>query len=300
MLLNTLRVILEKKDAPTFVNGTLVFITIIAALGWIFSKESIAELPPLLFIAIRFLLSTMIILPFFWKSLRSLTLRQVAIGTGAGVGLSTILMLWITAISNSNRLGEGAFIVSIAMILVPLLGWLFFREPISRRTFQAIPITLAGLALLAFGASGLNWQFEARQLLFLLASLATATLFLYTGRFGRELPSQAFTVIQFIVVMLVSLLASTLYEPWPTSLMTISPGIWIWVGLSAVIATALRYFLLVWCQQRMVTGKAAVIMTLEPVWTALLSSWWLAEVMAPLQITGCALVLVALLIAQRR
>lgn len=298
--MNPLQVILEKKDTPAFVNGTLVFITIIAALGWIFSKESITELPPFLFVAIRFLLSTVIILPFFWKSLRGLTLRQVAIGAGAGGGLSTLLMLWITAISNSNRLGEGAFIMSIAMILVPLLGWLFFREPISRRTFQAIPITVAGLALLAFGASGLNWQFETSQLLFLLTSLATATLFLYTGRFGRELPSQAFTVIQFIVVMLVSLLTSTLFEPWPTSLMTISPSIWIWVGLSAVIATALRYFLLVWCQQRMVTGKAAVIMTLEPVWTALLSSWWLAEVMAPLQITGCALVLVALLIAQRR
>ena len=298
--MNPLQVILEKKDTPAFVNGTLVFITIIAALGWIFSKESITELPPFLFVAIRFLLSTVIILPFFWKSLRGLTSRQVAIGAGAGVGLSTLLMLWITAISNSNRLGEGAFIMSIAMILVPLLGWLFFREPISRRTFQAIPITVAGLALLAFGASGLNWQFETSQLLFLLTSLATATLFLYTGRFGRELPSQAFTVIQFIVVMLVSLLTSTLFEPWPTSLMTISPSIWIWVGLSAVIATALRYFLLVWCQQRMVTGKAAVIMTLEPVWTALLSSWWLAEVMSPLQITGCALVLVALLIAQRR
>lgn len=298
--MNPLQLVLEKRDAPSFVNGTLVFITIIAALGWIFSKESIAGLPPLLFVSIRFLLSTAIILPFFWKSLRGLTLRQVTIAVGTGAALCTILMLWITAINNSSRLGEGAFIMSIAMILVPLMGWLFYREPVARQTFQALPVTVAGLALLALGSSELNWQFEPSQLLFLLTTFVTATQFVLTGRYGREVPSQALTLIQFMVVAVGNLLASALFEQWPASFGSIDPGIWVWVMLSAVVATTLRYFLLIWCQKRMVTGKAAVIMTLEPVWTALLSSWWLGEVMSSLQIGGCALVMTALLITKRR
>ncbi len=43
-------------------------------------------------------------------------------------------------------------------------------------------------------------------------------------------------------------------------------------------------------------SHSAIIMTLEPVWTALLASLWFAERMTPLQLSGCGLIFAAMLV----
>ena len=52
------------KQAPWQADALLLLVTALAAGGWIFSKEALAGMPPLLFIGTRFLLAGLILLGF--------------------------------------------------------------------------------------------------------------------------------------------------------------------------------------------------------------------------------------------
>ena len=70
------------KQAPWQADALLLLVTALAAGGWIFSKEALAGMPPLLFIGTRFLLAGLILLGFAWPTLTRIPLRRVRRGLG--------------------------------------------------------------------------------------------------------------------------------------------------------------------------------------------------------------------------
>lgn len=73
-----------------------------------------------------------------------------------------------------------------------------------------------------------------------------------------------------------------------------------WLLASALIATCLRFWLQIKAQGLANVSHAAVIMTLEPVWTALFGLIWFAQYLSLLQLLGCLLIFSALLISRWR
>lgn len=53
-----------------------------------------------------------------------------------------------------------------------------------------------------------------------------------------------------------------------------------WLLASALLATTLRFLLQLHGQSLTTPSHAALIMMLEPVWTALAAAWWFAETMS--------------------
>ena len=82
--------------------------------------------------------------------------------------------------------------------------------------------------------------------------------------FAQSIPPTWLTCIQLAVTGLLGTLLSLLTEQWPASIGT---GIWGWFAASVLIATTLRYWLLTHALSRMTTAHAALLMLLEPVWT---------------------------------
>ena len=74
------------KQAPWQADALLLLVTALAAGGWIFSKEALAGMPPLLFIGTRFLLAGLILLGFAWPTLTRMPLRRVRRGLLVGAG----------------------------------------------------------------------------------------------------------------------------------------------------------------------------------------------------------------------
>ena len=96
----------------------LVATTALAGLGWIFSKETIQGLPPFGFVGLRFVVASICLLPFCFKSLKQLSLKQLTQAMGGGCILALALLAWVHAIAVSETLGEGAFIVSLSLSLI--------------------------------------------------------------------------------------------------------------------------------------------------------------------------------------
>ena len=276
----------NKADVVLFLT------TILAASGWIFTKMATSDMPPLLFLGLRFVIAGLIVLIFCIKPLMSLSLKQWSLATRTGLAQAVGLVIWVTAISMSEQLSEGAFITSTLVIMVPILGFLLFKTRINLETLIAMPLACVGLALLALDGS---WQFEPAQLLFLVSAICFALHINLIRYFGKDVPVMPLTAIQLFVVGIIGLTGFALFEELGDG---INPDIWRWLAAAILISTSLRYFLQTWGFKHSNPSYAAVIMIMEPVWTSLMSILMLGETLNSRSIMGCLVILMALMITR--
>ena len=278
------------KRAPWQADALLLLVTVLAASGWIFSKEALAGMPPLLFIGTRFLLAGLILLGFAWPTLTRMSARRVRRGLLVGVLFSAAIAFWVLGLNYSDHLGESAFINSLGILLVPVVARLLFGDRPPRSTWVALPVALLGFALLSLNA---GFNVEASQLLMVCAALCFALLINVNTRVVRNVPALPLTTLQLISVGVVLTGLSLVVEHQPLAL---SPSILGWFMTSVLLASSLRFFLQIKAQSMTTPSHAAVILMLEAVWTALFAAWWFGETMTALQLLGCSLIFMALLI----
>ena len=278
------------KRAPWQADALLLLVTVLAASGWIFSKEALAGMPPLLFIGTRFLLAGLILLGFAWPTLTRMSARRVRRGLLVGVLFSAAIAFWVLGLNYSDHLGESAFINSLGILLVPVVARMLFGDRPPRSTWVALPVALLGFALLSLNA---GFNVEASQLLMVCAALCFALLINVNARVVRNVPALPLTTLQLISVGVVLTGLSLVVEHQPLAL---SPSILGWFMTSVLLASSLRFFLQIKAQSMTTPSHAAVILMLEAVWTALFAAWWFGETMTALQLLGCSLIFMALLI----
>ena len=272
----------------------LILVTFFSSSGWIFSKLALEEMPPFGFIGLRFLMAGLLLGIFCSADFKRLSIGQWQGAAKVGVAQALAMLIWILAVASSSQLGEGGFLTSLYMILVPILGRLFFGSKIKPEVLIAFPVTLAGMALLVLDG---GWAFEPAQGLFLLSALFLALHFNLNSTYGRQVPLIPLASIQLMVVGVAGLLTSLWLEQWPAQ---VSRTAWYWLTLSVVVSTSLRFLLQTWAQKYSDPGKAALLLVLEPVWIALMSIILLGEVMTLQKVAGCMLILLALFISRWR
>jgi len=286
----------------------LVFVTLLAAISWIFSREAVLLMPPLLFMSLRFLLAGVLLAVIGHQQIRQLTadacLRALKVGLVFGAGMSC----WVMGLFFGTHVGEGAFLTSLGVVLVPVLARLVFKEAQPRSIWLALPIATTGLALLSLKN---GFRPEAGQLFYVLAASILALYYTLNthaannrqlsnsdGAFTQQekIPALPLTAIVLTTVGLLSSVLSYLFEPWLPTFTHFSAEMAGWVLASVVLGSAARFLLLTHAQSLSSHSHGVVIMVLEPVWVALLAAGWFGETMTAIQLTGCGLIFASLLI----
>ncbi|MBB1315454.1 DMT family transporter [Aliivibrio sp. SR45-2] len=266
----------------------LIITTFLAAAGWVFSKEAIQGLPPFGFIGIRFIFASLCLLPFCFSALKKADGQDCFRSMGVGVLLAGSIFCWIYAISISDTLGEGAFIMSLSMLFVPLLAWPLFGSKPPRAFWYSLPIAFVGLFLLSWSD---GWNIATSQLWFIAAAVGLATHFNFNSKYSASLPTILLTTLQLFTVGCLGVVLSFFLETWPEEVSLIT---WKWVLLSVLLATSLRYLMQTVGQKLVNPTNAAILMLLEPIWTMMLSVWVYNESMPLNKILGCVLLLLSL------
>ena len=287
----------------------LIVVTLIAAISWVFSKEAISLMPPLLFMGLRFLLAAAFLACMGTKKLRQLTREHIVRSARVGIIFGVAMLFWVLGLAHSESMGEGAFLTSLGVLLVPIVARVFFAEPMPRSTWLALPVALLGIALLSLAH---GFTVSSGQLFYMAAAIGLAVYFTLNTRTAtvsmRQASAQrmaaelsavdplALTIIALTAVGIVTLIASLLSEPWTAASIQWSPSLLGWILASAVIGTAGRFWLQTYAQSLTTQTSGAVILILEPIWVALLAAVWFAESLDVLQWLGCLMIFFALLV----
>lgn len=289
----------------------LIVVTLIAAISWVFSKEAISLMPPLLFIGLRFLLAATFLACMGTKKLRQLTREHIVRSARVGIIFGVAMLFWVLGLAHSESMGEGAFLTSLGVLLIPIVARVFFAEPIPRSTWLALPVALLGIALLSLAH---GFTVSSGQLFYVVAAVGLAIYFTLNTRTatvsvrqtsGQRVASEltavdplALTIIALTSVGLVTLVVSLLLEPWTLESVRWSPSLLGWLLASAVIGTAGRFWLQTYAQSLTTQTSGAVMLILEPIWVALCAAVWFAETLDVLQWLGCLMIFLALLVSR--
>ncbi|KZZ18884.1 hypothetical protein A3752_16265 [Oleiphilus sp. HI0081] len=231
-----------------------------------------------------------------WPQLVVLKRHQFVKGIGTGILLGCALLLWVLAVDQTDNIGEGAFIVSLAVVFVPLIARLIFGTKITFYLICALIPAVIGLALLALRAEpggGLGFEFKESHAFFFMSTLGFALHVILTGRYAQGISYMALTSLQLVAIAIVATVAALLTESWPADLSYMA---WVWLLCSAFIATSLRFALQTKALAKLDPNSAAMVFILEPVWTAILGAYFLSERMTSNQLLGCVLIFCGILV----
>ena len=286
----------------------LVVVTLMAAISWIFSKEAVLLMPPLMFMALRFLLAGSVLAVIAWPSLKRLSLDQFKRSAGVGLVFGVAMSFWVMGLFHVTHIGEGAFLTSLGVVIVPVIARVIFQEAQPLSTWFAIPVAVGGLALLSLKN---GFRPEIGQVFFVVAAFIFALYFTLNTRAANQrtvinrrgesvekhrVPALPLTTNALLTVGTVTLTESLLLEPWTPTLENFSGILAGWVIASAVVGTAGRFLLQTYAQSLATHSHGVVILVLEPVWVALFAAGWFSESMSTTQLAGCGLIFLALLI----
>lgn len=201
-------------------------------------------------------------------------------------------MLWWTQSIPEVGAGLSTVLVNTQVAIVPLLAWLVDRERSGPRFLRSLPVILVGVLLAGgifeHGVSGTNPTWGTVHAI-AAALCYSGFLFLLRrgGQHGRPLQTYAVVLASSTTVAVAVGFAShgLDFSPgWPTA------G---WLILVTVNGQLLGWLLVAFCGPRLPSDVGSALLLLTPIGAVALGAVVLAERPSPLQLAGCAVVLVA-------
>ncbi len=281
-------------------SATVVLVGITAIWGSTFFlvKDVVRQLSPADFLAVRFVLAAAVMTVVFWRPLRALTRSQVLVGAGLGAVYAVAQLLQTVGLAHTEASRSG-FITGTYVVMTPLLSAALLRDRVPRSTWAAVGMSAVGLAVLSLqgagaGASGLGLGFG--EAVTLASAAVYALQIIGLGRWSSASAAAGLSAMQMIVIAAVCVVAAA---PGGIELPA-GTGAWTVVLYMALVAGALAIWGQTWAQAHLPATRAAIVMTLEPVFAAGFAVAFGGEVPTPRMLVGGALVLGAMYVVELR
>ena len=197
--------------------------------------------------------------------------------------------------------GKAGFLTACYILLVPILS-LFLKKKCGWNIWVGMGITVIGLYLLCMTDS---LRFQASDLMVLLCALLFAVHILVIDYFSPLVDGVRLSCIQFLVCGILSMIPMFFVEMqhslsgivvWTQNLQSLDA--WIPILYAGILSCGVGYTLQIIGQNGLNPTLASMLMSLESVFSVLAGWLILQEKMELRQLGGCALIFVAILLAQ--
>ena len=267
--------------------ATLLLISLTAVWGSTFFliHEVVQEMSPADFLAVRFTIAAVAMLAVFWRPMLALDKRQIRVGIGLGMLYAAAQILQTVGLAHTDASRSG-FITGTYVVLTPILTAVLLRERIPRSTWVAVAMATAGLAALSLNGFGFGFG----ESVTLMAAALYALHIIGLGRYSSPAAAAGLSAVQMVVIAVVSLVAAA---PGGIELPQ-GAGAWTSILYMAIFAGAVAIWAQTWAQSHLPATRAAIVMTLEPVFAAGFAVTLGGESMTVRMFLGGAMVLAAM------
>jgi len=297
-----------KPAASVLYSDALLLLTA-AIWGFAFVAQRVGmdAMGPFAFNAVRYAIGALVLLPLIhWRRRNALRfspataaaapeapgLRRFlpfALAGGAmfiGASLQQLGIVTTTA-------GNAAFVTSLYVVIVPLIGS-FFGRGTSLKDYIAALIAVAGLYIITVGF-GSGFSVAPGDLLVLAGSLFWALHIIVIGRFASSVDPVELSAGQFAVCGILSLAAALVFEPQPFQ-GTLVAAIPILYG--GVFSCGIAFTLQIVAQRHAPPAHASIILAMEGLFGAIGGVILLGEAASLRLFAGGALMLGAAILSQ--
>jgi drug/metabolite transporter (DMT)-like permease len=278
----------QRAWGPT---AALVGVTAIWGSTFVVVKDAIDRMPVTDFLTWRFGIASVAMLLLRPRSVQRLGTTGRRAGVAVGLALGTGYLLQTLGLQHTSAAVSG-FITGMFVVLTPLLSAVLLRRPPGPVAWVATAVATVGLGLLSLHGLSVG----SGELLTLGCAAAFALHIVGLGRWASSYDAYGLAVVQLVTT---TVLCAAVAAPGG---LAVPPDASVWgaLALTALAATALAFVVQTWAQAHLAPTRAAVIMTMEPVFSGLFAVALAGEVLGVRTLLGAGLVLAAMLLAEFR
>jgi drug/metabolite transporter (DMT)-like permease len=279
------------RHLPASRVATLLLVSVTAVWGSTFFliRDLVEHVPSADFLTVRFAIAAVLMAVVFRRQTLALTRREVLIGVGLGVLYGLAQLLQTVGLEHTSASVSG-FVTGTYVVLTPVFGAVLLRDRIGRTTWAAVLLATAGLAVLSLRGLSVGYG-EA-------VTLASAGLYALhivgLGRYSTAASATGLATVQAFVITVVTFVAAL-----PDGItVPSSGGQWTSLLYMALVAGAVALWAQTWAQSHLPATRAAIVMTMEPVFAAFFAVLFGGESLTGRMLVGGALVLTAMYVVE--
>jgi drug/metabolite transporter (DMT)-like permease len=272
--------------APTL---ALVAVTAVWGSTFVVVKDAVEKMPVTDFLTWRFALAALAMLLIRPRSVASLGPSGRRAGALLGLALGIGYLLQTLGLQTTGAAVSG-FITGMFVVLTPLGAALLLRQPPSRTAWLAVLLATIGLGFLSLRGLSVG----RGELLTLGCAVAFALHIVGLGRWASSYDVYGLAVVQLLVV---AGLCGVVAVPGGLDVPS-DASVWGALALTAVAATAIAFVVQTWAQAHLPPTRAAVVMTMEPVFAGVFAVVAAGEHLGPRILLGAVLVLAAMVLTE--
>lgn len=257
-----------------------VLLTLGAAVLWGTSfpanQLGLRTMEPGAFVAARFVLAALVVLPFAWREIR----RSLTHWAPWGLGLINAAAFYLQYVGQVTApAGAAGLLVNANVVLVALVAWGWLGERPTRTVWAAMGLALAGASLIVYEPGGAGLQ--AGHLLVFLAGATWS--FYMVGTRAAILADQSTTSLALATFVVTGVVLSPflVLDGVPTD--PVSLAMVAYTGIACTVGA-----FLLWLSGLRSVGatSSAVVLLVEILVAGLLGAWFLGEVFPVRKLVG--------------
>lgn len=283
----------SRRAVPTRLSAVVALVGATAVWGstFVVTKASLDAVAPAAFLSWRFGMAAVLLLavrPARVCALSGIELRRglvLGVLLGSGFLLQTVGLVTTAA-------GLSGFLTGVSVVLTPVVAAVFFGASVGRAGWFAVGLGAVGLVLLTRGADT-TWSLGAAL------TLGGAVCFAghITGLSQWATRANAYGLTAWSVTV-AAVLCAVVAVLRGQAAIPADGGAWWSLVYLALVATCLGLGVQAWAQSALSATTSAVVMTMEPVFAALIAATLGGEVLPLLAWLGGLLVVSSMFVAE--
>lgn len=255
------------------------------------TKTGLEDISPMLFVAVRFLIATVLFLPFVARGLREMS--GVTFRGGALIGFLLLVGFITQTIGlQFTSASKSGFITGLLVVFTPLFQIIISRQLPKVGNVIGVILVTAGLYLLT---SPEGSEFNLGDLLTLLCAAVFGLYIVFLDMYTRKGDVKQIAFLQFAVTALGAVVGAVLFE----EMVFRQSGELVWgIAYLALLATLYTLTVQTKFQKETTPTRAAIIFSVEPVFAAVIAYFVLGETIGLLGMMGGGIIVLGLLVSE--
>lgn len=270
------------------------FLIVLVALFWgstyFLTKMAVEELEPFNLTALRFGTAFIITALFFFKRIRNADRTVIKYSIILGV-LAVIAVLSMTFGVQYTTASNAGFLISLSVVIIPLISVVVLKKKIKAKLLLSVILATIGIVCLT-----LNEQLTINKgdILCILCAASFAVQVLIMERIPKSADSVAIGALQLGITAVVNFILSFFLENF-----TVPRDLKVWgvIVILGVFCTAFCYIIQIYALKNTSAIQAGIILSLEPVFSAIFAYIFLGELLSKQGYIGAILLFISVILA---
>ena len=272
-----------------FAQLGMVLTTMIWGVTFVMVKDALNDATPFMFASIRFGLSFFLALLYINKKIYKIKTSEIISGLVCGFCLYVGYAFQNFGLMETTP-SKSAFITSVSVIMVPIMLVLFKIKTVHVRIWVATFLAIVGLYIL-LDPRGVGLNMGDVLTFGCALSFAAHVIFqdIYISR-GHNIAHLLLTQLMFITFF--SCCSVIFFEDFS---ITASTRLLNAIIVTGVFGTFIALFIMIWAQTILSPSQTAILLSLEPVFAALFSTFFAGEILGVSGWIGGMIIVVAVI-----